>query len=63
MRNMTKYFLAPFLALTGFRFSKNFRYEITRFHAIVYRLVDTVGSNLLAERIRHSDKMDLIKTK
>ena len=43
--------LAPIMKLTGFRFSKLYRYEATTYHKIVYRLVDTVGANWKAEGI------------
>lgn len=40
--------LAPIMRLTGFRFSRDYRHEITKFHSVVYRLVDTVGANMKA---------------
>jgi len=41
--------LSPILRATGFRFSRDYRWEITRFHASIYWLVDTVGANALAD--------------
>jgi hypothetical protein len=46
--------LAPIMKLTGFRFSKLYRYEATTYHKIVYRLVDTVGANWKAEGFKAS---------
>ncbi len=51
MRNFTKYILAPILVLTGYRFSKDFRYGTTAFHRMVYALINTVGSNCQADVI------------
>lgn len=48
MRNITANLIAPFLKVTGFRFSKDYRWGTTRFHRAVYALVDTVGANLKA---------------
>lgn len=36
---------------TGFRFSKDYRYGITIYHRIVYRLINTVRVNQLADRL------------
>jgi hypothetical protein len=41
--------LAPIMRLTGFRFSKHYRWETTRFHAFVYRHVSTIKANTLAD--------------
>lgn len=48
IRYLTGLAVTPILWMTGYRFSKRFRWESTRFHAIVYRWVDTVGANLRA---------------
>jgi len=40
------------IALVGFRFSKHYRWESTRYHSVIYALVDTVHANHLAEKIR-----------
>lgn len=52
MRIATAHLIAPVLRATGFRFSKNYRWEITRFHSFVYRHVDVVLANVIANRIR-----------
>ena len=38
------------LKITGFRFSKDYRWGITAYHRLVYRLIDTVGSNISADK-------------
>ncbi len=48
-RAINAYLLAPALKLTGFRFSKNFRHGATLAHRIVYRAVDVVRANLVAD--------------
>lgn len=48
MRFLLAVLLVPFLKLTGYRFSKNFRYGVTRWHRIVYKCVDVVRANQLA---------------
>ena len=48
MRKITAAILVPALKLTGFRFSKSYRHGETKFHAVVYRLVDTVQANCWA---------------
>jgi hypothetical protein len=48
MRTVTANILVPFMKVTGFRFSKAYRREETKFHSIVYKLVDTVGANIKA---------------
>jgi len=52
IRNITATIIAPAIALTGFRFSKHYRWESTRFHSVIYALVNTVQANHLADRIR-----------
>ena len=47
-RQILGQFLTPFLRLTGFRFSKEYRHGTTRWHRFVYRHVDTVGANIRA---------------
>lgn len=32
-----------------FRFSKDYRHEVTRFHAVIYALVNTVAANYVAD--------------
>lgn len=51
MRNATTYIIAPALKLTGFRFSKEYRWGVTRKHRIVYALVNTIAANRLADAI------------
>lgn len=53
IRKINAYLLCPFMKVTGFSFSKDYRWEITRFHSVVYNCVDTVGANWLA----HGKKM------
>ena len=48
MRTFNAALIAPILRLTGFRFSKHYRWGTTRFHRIVYALVSTVEANILA---------------
>ncbi len=43
--------IAPALAATGFRFSKDYRWGTTSFHRAVYGLVDTISANRSADRI------------
>lgn len=45
VRSLTASLLAPLLKLTGFRFSKQFRWGSTRAHRLVFALVDTVAAN------------------
>ena len=46
---LTQFLIIPVLKITGYRFSKNFRHEITFFHSLVYNSVDTVGANIGAD--------------
>jgi hypothetical protein len=41
--------ISPALAVTGFRFSKDYRWEVSKFHAAVYALVCTSSANWQAE--------------
>lgn len=50
MRVLTAKIIAPIMAMTGFRFSKSYRYEETRFHAFVYALVSTPIANTYADK-------------
>ena len=40
--------IAPVMKVTGFRFSKDYRWGTTLFHRVVYKLVDTIGANMAA---------------
>ena len=51
IRKINAVLLCPFMKITGFRFSRNYRWEVTKFHSIVYRYVDTVGANIKAEKV------------
>lgn len=51
MRTFNAYLISPALAITGFRFSKDYRWGISFGHRMVYRLVSTVVANLLADVI------------
>lgn len=44
--------ISPILALTGFRFSKDYRWGVTPYYRAVYALVDTVSANLTAQHLR-----------
>jgi len=48
MRSLTALCLVPFMKVTGFRFSKDYRWQLTTYHRIVYAMVDTVGANIRA---------------
>ncbi len=48
IRKITAYIAAPAMILTGFRFSKDYRHGVSRFHRFVYATVDTVGANHIA---------------
>lgn len=48
MRDIFASALVPVMKLTGFRFSKDYRWGATKFHAFVYRHVNTVHANLTA---------------
>lgn len=39
------YSLVPAMKLTGFRFSKDYRWGVSRFHRAVYSLVNVVAAN------------------
>ena len=49
MRTITATLIAPVLHLTGFRFSKDYRHETTRFHAAVYAVISTPIANIKAD--------------
>lgn len=49
MRKVTARAIAPIIKRTGFRFSKDYRHGVSRYHKIVYALVDTVGANNIAD--------------
>jgi hypothetical protein len=48
MRTLTAAIVTPVLKLTGFRFSKDYRWGVSRFHRAIYRCVDVVQANLWA---------------
>jgi len=48
-RAATALFVAPVMALTGFRFSKDYRWGATRRYAMVYAMVNTVMANQVAD--------------
>jgi len=50
MRVLTAKIIAPIMAMTGFRFSKSYRHEDTRFHAFIYALVATTTANIYADK-------------
>lgn len=48
MREFNAKLIAPIMKLTGFRFSKDYRWGTTLFHRTVYKIVSTVTANILA---------------
>lgn len=48
IRTIAATILAPIMKVTGFRFSKDYRHGVTKYHAFVYRFVDTIGANMKA---------------
>jgi len=49
MRQINSILIFPFLKISGFRFSKDYRLGKTKYHQIIYLLVDTINANCLAE--------------
>lgn len=61
LRVTTALLLAPLMALTGFRFSKRYRYGVSRYHRLVYALVSTPTANAAAHELRYeSDVHDAL---
>ena len=52
IRKVNTNLLVPVMRLTGFRFSKLYRYEATTYHQVIYKLVDTVAANIQAEGVK-----------
>ena len=52
MRNITALLISPILAVTGFRFSKLYRLEASRFHTFIYSITSTVNANHYANKLR-----------
>lgn len=50
MRILTAKIIAPIMAMTGFRFSKSYRHEDTRYHAFIYAIVSTPIANSYADK-------------
>jgi hypothetical protein len=48
--------IARVIAKTGFRFSKEYRWESTVWHRLVYALVSTPTVNILADRIANPEE-------
>jgi hypothetical protein len=48
MRDFNAMLIAPVMRLTGFRFSKEYRWGVSRFHRAVYAMVNTVRANISA---------------
>ena len=48
IRSINAHLIAPAMMLTGFRFSKDYRWGVSRYHRAVYAMVDTVGANWIA---------------
>lgn len=53
MRKLLGLCCVPFMRLTGFRFSKDYRWGTTAWHILVYQHVDTVGANIRAGLSHH----------
>ena len=51
MRNLVAWLISPILALTGFRFSKDYRWGVTMIHRAVYAVCSTVMANYYADKI------------
>ena len=45
IRKVLAVLIAPAMRVTGFRFSKDYRWGVSAFHRAVYSCVDTVGAN------------------
>jgi hypothetical protein len=48
IRTLTAAALVPFMKLTGFRFSKDYRWGVSRFHRAVYVSVNVIKANYWA---------------
>lgn len=55
-REVAARLMAPLMAHSGFRYSKDYRHGTTQTKAEVYALVDTVLANRLADELQDSDK-------
>lgn len=51
LRSLTARLIAPKMARTGFRFSKDYRWGATFGHRVVYALVSTIEANCRADQI------------
>lgn len=51
MRTATAYLIAPILALTGFRFGKEYRWGVSNFHRGVDAVCSTVLANITADKL------------
>lgn len=50
MRDLTATLIGPVMKLTGFRFSKDYRWGTTARHRAIYALVNTIKANREASR-------------
>jgi len=50
MRNILATIISPILKITGFRFSKDYRWGTTRYHRMMFAIVSTVDANLKADQ-------------
>jgi hypothetical protein len=48
IRQINGFLVSPILMITGFRFSKDYRWGVSCYHRIIYAMVDTVGANIKA---------------
>jgi hypothetical protein len=51
MRNLLALAISPVLALTGYRFSKDYRWGTTHYHRIVYAIINTPRANIAAYKL------------
>jgi hypothetical protein len=49
LRKLIAFIITPVLVLTGFRFSKHWRWSTTVLHRIVYYIIDTSSANFMAD--------------
>ena len=48
MRDLMANLIYPVLKITGFRFSKDYRWGVTAWHRAVYKYVNTIQANIKA---------------
>ena len=60
MRKLIAKLLVPLMKITGFHFSKEYRWGSNSFYRFVYRYVDTVGANWMAHGNQYRKILDTI---